>query len=65
MSDGSRPVESHCEEKQVKPEGAIPLNPGAHERRFSVYSFLFRKPFHDKKMRSDPLQPYREPVQVL
>ena len=49
MSDGSRPVESHCEEKQAKPEGAIPSNPGAHE----------------KETRSDPPYPYREPVQVL
>ena len=49
MSDGSRPVESHYEEKQAKPEGATPLNPGAHE----------------KEARSDPLHPYRELVQVL
>jgi hypothetical protein len=49
MSVGSRPVESHCEEKQAKPEGATPPNPGAHE----------------KEARSDPLHPYRELVQVL
>ena len=49
MSDGSRPVESHYEEKQAKPRGVIPPNPGAHE----------------KEARSDPLYPYREPVQVL
>ena len=64
MSDGSRPVESHCEEKQAKPEGAIPPNPGAHERSFR-FTVLCSEDFHEKESRSDPLHPYREPVQVL
>lgn len=32
LSVGSRPVESHCEEKQAKSEGAILLIPGVHEK---------------------------------
>lgn len=41
-------MESHYEEKQMNPEGAILLIPGVHE----------------KQNRNDPLYPYLDLVQV-